>query len=99
MQFMEAKIADPISIRDVCATVRVCPRTLRYSFEHVLGITPTHYLRAARLNRVRRELVCGSSESVQSIAARWGFWHMGRFASYYRRTFSEYPSNTRTIAS
>jgi AraC family ethanolamine operon transcriptional activator len=99
MQFMEAKIADPISIRDVCATVRVCPRTLRYSFEHVLGITPTHYLRAARLNRVRRELVRGSSESVQSIAARWGFWHMGRFASYYRRTFSEYPSNTRAIAS
>jgi AraC family ethanolamine operon transcriptional activator len=99
IQFMEARIADPIAIRDVCAAVRVCPRTIRYSFEHVLGITPTQYLRAARLNRVRRELASGSSQSVQSIAARWGFWHMGRFASYYRRTFAEYPSNTSAFGS
>jgi AraC family ethanolamine operon transcriptional activator len=94
IQFIESKLADQLAISDVCATVRVCPRTLRYSFEHVLGITPTQYIRAARLNRVRGDLVTGRQVSIQSTASRWGFWHMGRFASYYHQTFGEHPSST-----
>jgi AraC family transcriptional regulator, ethanolamine operon transcriptional activator len=99
MQFMESRIADPISIHDICTVLKVCPRTLRYSFQHAMGITPTQYLRAARLNRVRRELAAGSTHSVQCIAARWGFSHMGQFSQYYRRTFAESPSTTRRNAS
>ena len=85
----------PISLADISAALRVCPRTLRYSFEHVLGISPTRYLLATRLNRVRRELAStGTTSSIQCIASRAGFWHMGRFAQYYRETFGELPSQT-----
>jgi AraC family ethanolamine operon transcriptional activator len=92
---MESRLAGLISIADVCAAVRVCPRTLGYSFEEVLGISPSRYLMSIRLSRVRRELLSlGNELSVQSIAARWGFWHMGRFARYYRDTFGERPSDT-----
>jgi AraC family transcriptional regulator, ethanolamine operon transcriptional activator len=94
IQFIESKLADQLAISDVCTAVRVCPRTLRYSFEHVLGITPTQYIRAARLSRVRSDLVTGRQVSIQCTAARWGFWHMGRFASYYHQTFGEHPSST-----
>jgi AraC family transcriptional regulator, ethanolamine operon transcriptional activator len=95
INFMEAKLAEPISLADISTALRVCPRTLRYSFEHVLGISPTRYLLATRLNRVRRELTStGANSSIQCIASRAGFWHMGRFAQYYRETFGELPSAT-----
>ena len=94
IEFVESRLSDPLSIADVCAAVRVCPRTLRYSFESVLGVTPAYYIRATRLNRVRRELAEHTRGSIQSIAARWGFCHMGRFARYYRQVFGEHPSTT-----
>jgi AraC family transcriptional regulator, ethanolamine operon transcriptional activator len=95
INFMEAKLSEAISLADISAALRVCPRTLRYSFEHVLGISPTRYLLATRLNRVRRELAStGANSSIQCIASRAGFWHMGRFAQYYRETFGELPSQT-----
>jgi AraC family ethanolamine operon transcriptional activator len=99
VNFIEGRIADPISIADICAEVRVCPRTLGYSFASVLGVSPNRYLLATRLNRARRDLATeGSHASIQSIAARWGFWHMGRFAQYYRQAFGERPSETCRLA-
>jgi len=94
IQYIEGRLAGQISVGDISAAVRVCPRTLRYSFEQVLGVTPTQYLRAQRLNRVRRDLTANYNVSIQTAAARWGFWHMGRFASYYRQAFGEPPSRT-----
>jgi len=93
--FMKARVADPISIRDICAATRVCPRTLSYSFADVLGASPKSYLMATRLGRVHRDLAdeCVDA-SIESIAARWGFSHMGRFAKYYRAAFGERPSDT-----
>jgi AraC family transcriptional regulator, ethanolamine operon transcriptional activator len=95
INFMEARLAEPICVADISAALRICPRTLRYSFEHVLGISPTRYLLASRLNRARRELAStGAHSSIQCIASRAGFWHMGRFAKYFRETFGELPSQT-----
>jgi AraC family transcriptional regulator, ethanolamine operon transcriptional activator len=50
------------------------------------------YLRAIRLNHVRRELRDG--RSVTDAATTWGFLHFGSFASDYRRMFGELPSVT-----
>lgn len=93
--YMEAHLADPLVMPDVCEAVRVCPRTLRYSFEEVVGVSPTRYLLAVRLSRVRRELLAaGSLIPVHCIAQRYGFWHMGRFAQYYQHAYGERPSHT-----
>ncbi len=97
-QIMEARIADTLSVTELCREIRVCPRTLRYSFIEVTGISPTQYLLAMRLNAVRRQLADRDNHSpVQVVAARWGFWHMGRFARYYRLAFGERPSDTALI--
>ena len=95
VEFMEAHLADTVSIRDVCAETRVCPRTLSYAFSEVLGTSPKAYLVAARLNRAYRDLGdARGAASVESVAVRWGFAHMGRFAHYYRAAFGERPSDT-----
>lgn len=96
MQFIESRLAEPIVLADICGAVRVSPRTLRYSFEEVLGVSPTRYLLSRRLNQVRRELsACSHHAMIEEIAVRWGFWHMGRFAQFYRESFGERPSETR----
>lgn len=70
-------------------------RTLQYSFQQVLGLKPVKLLRAMRLNGVRRDLRAACPRAtVQDIAARWGFWHLGHFVADYEGMFGELPSAT-----
>jgi AraC family transcriptional regulator, ethanolamine operon transcriptional activator len=94
--FMRSRIAEPITVADLCRELGVSRRTLQYSFQEVLGINPVRFLRAMRLNGARRDLKAGTrpADSVQDVAARWGFWHLGHFVTDYKRLFGELPSET-----
>ena len=94
--YMRSHIAEPITVADLCRELGVSRRTLQYSFQEVLGLNPVAFLRAMRLNGVRRDLKAASrhGDSVQDIAARWGFWHLGHFVTDYKRMFGELPSET-----
>jgi transcriptional regulator GlxA family with amidase domain len=53
------------------------------------------YLREIRLDEVRKALLQAErEEGVAAIAMRWGFDHMGRFSSDYRKRYGESPSQT-----
>lgn len=87
----------PMSLLEVCREVGASPRKLGYCFQDVLGLSPARFVKATRLNAVRRELaqgVAGGPCSVYDVAARWGFWHFGHFSSDYKRQFGELPSQT-----
>lgn len=86
---------EPLSILDVCSRLGASRRKLNYCFQDVLGTSPTRYLRALRLNGVRRDLKLGDpNTTVQDVAARWGFWHLGQFSLDYKKHFFELPSET-----
>ena len=95
-EYMNAHIEEPITVADLCAELRVSRRTLQYSFQDVLNLNPVSFLRALRLNGVRRDLKRSAdhSASVADIAARWGFWHLSHFAADYKSMFGELPSET-----
>jgi AraC family ethanolamine operon transcriptional activator len=98
-EIMEARVADSLSVTALCREIGVCARTLGYSFEEVTRMSPMQYLLSMRLNGVRRELSNPENRlTVQVVAARWGFWHMSRFATSYRRAFGEKPSATVSAA-
>lgn len=86
----------PLSILELCRRAGASRRKLNYCFQEILGMSPVGYLRAVRLNRVRRELVRARvrPDSVGDAAARWGFWHMSQFSLDYKRQFGELPSAT-----
>jgi AraC family ethanolamine operon transcriptional activator len=93
--FMNAHIEEPITVAELCKALGVSRRTLQYSFHDVLGLNPVRFLRALRLNGVRRELRHPPpTATVQDAAARWGFWHLGHFVTDYRHMFGELPSET-----
>ncbi len=87
---------EPVTIAELCRAIGVSRRKLQYCFQDTLGSNPLHYLRALRLNRVRRELKSDGAKvtSVQDVAARWGFWHLSHFAADYKHMFGELPSET-----
>jgi len=94
-EYIDAHAADAPAIQDVCRAAGVSWRTLNYAFHEVFGVTPKQYLQATRLDRVRKELCRnGPAVKITEVAAEWGFWHMGKFASDYRRQFGELPSET-----
>ncbi|HZA09676.1 helix-turn-helix domain-containing protein [Mycobacterium sp.] len=53
-----------------------------------------------RLHKVHAELLnsCAGTATVSTVAARWGFLHMGRFAEQYHQLFGENPSQTLRVA-
>jgi AraC family ethanolamine operon transcriptional activator len=83
-----------VTINDLCTLSHVSRRTLQYSFETILGLSPLRYLRLSRLNGVRRELLATEKESIADIAAKWGFWHVSQFTQDYKQLFNELPSVT-----
>lgn len=91
---------EPVSLLEICRQIGASERKLNYCFQELLGISPGRYLRASRLNAVRRELKrCKDPRSsVQDIAAHWGFWHMGQFSTDYKHQFAELPSETLRTA-
>lgn len=101
-EYLAAHPGAPLTITELCEQVHVSRRTLQYSFETILGISPLRYWRVLRLNTVRRELskVGGGDDAlpIACLAARWGFWHPGEFARDYKQLFGESPSQTRLRA-
>ncbi|HJQ56218.1 MAG TPA: AraC family transcriptional regulator [Vineibacter sp.] len=94
VDYVHAHLHEPIAVEQLVAAAGVPGRTLYLHFRQATGLTPLAYVRKARYERVRRELVNGSGDSLTVIAARWGFDHMGRFAQGYRALFGERPSET-----
>lgn len=94
--FISAHSNEPLSLLELCTRIGACERKLNYCFQDVLGISPGRYLRAVRLNGVRRAFknVVDTTLGVQDIAAHWGFWHLSQFSADYKHQFAELPSET-----
>ncbi|WP_199433243.1 AraC family transcriptional regulator [Qaidamihabitans albus] len=74
----------------------VSVRALQKGFRRHLDTTPSEYLRTVRLQRAHDELRAAQPDTITvgEVAGRWGFVHLGRFASTYRQRFEEVPSQT-----
>ncbi len=95
VEFIKENADQPPSIAEVCRAAGASWRTLNYAFQEQFRVTPKQYLQAVRLQGVRQQLsLPGGVTSISEAAARWGFWHMGKFAAEYRRMFKELPSET-----
>lgn len=84
-----------LGVDALCQQLHVTRRTLHNHFQSTLGQSPADFLKAVRLNACRRALRDAQGpQTVQDIAARWGFYHMGHFSQDYKRLFGSLPSET-----
>ncbi|WP_280854287.1 MULTISPECIES: AraC family transcriptional regulator [unclassified Streptomyces] len=87
----------PLTVAQIAEAAHISVRALQYAFRRHLDTTPLAYLRQVRLAHAHAELAAADPESgatVTDIAARWGFYHPGRFATLYRHTYDRSPRRT-----
>ncbi|HTX59890.1 MAG TPA: helix-turn-helix domain-containing protein [Verrucomicrobiae bacterium] len=98
--YMRAHIDEAISLRELCDLSGLRSRSLINAFDALTGVSPMAYLKAQRLNGVRRALMSTSADRgrIIDIALDWGFGHMGHFVADYRAMFGERPSQTPRAA-
>src|SRR3984885_8847428 len=96
IDLMHAHPETPWGTAELARATGASARTLQRAFERSDQPSPMLYLRRLRLQRVHAELAANSPDSltVTMVAGRWGFMHLGRFASQYRQLFGETPSET-----
>jgi AraC-like DNA-binding protein len=89
------------TVTDLAALGGMSVRSLQEGFRRHVGCTPMSHLQQVRLTRVHEALrqADPTRTTVAAIAHRWGFAHLGRFASAYRARFDEPPSETLRSAS
>ena len=93
---IEANADNPLYLPEICTALGVSVRTLQRCCHEQLGVSPLRYLWLRRMNMARRALTTSSPDhdTVTTIASRYGFWELGRFATAYRALFGEAPSTT-----
>jgi AraC-like DNA-binding protein len=96
MDLIAAEPERPWRVAELAREVGVSARTLQDAFQREHGISPLEQVRRVRLDRARTDLLNAdpSTTSVTTVASRWGYFHLGRFAQVYRRRFGESPSQT-----
>lgn len=96
IDFITAHARRDISVSEVAAAAGVSLRALQQNFQRSLKLSPQDYIKKVRLEGARRALRdLASPRSIEEIAAEWGFVNRGHFATLYRKTFGELPSQTR----
>lgn len=95
-RLLEAHCHEARFLPEICQMIGVSERTLRRCCQEQIGMGPTRFLLLRRMHLVRRALrqADPATETVTSIATRFGFWELGRFAGSYRSLFAEPPSAT-----
>lgn len=94
-QYVLANRQSPPTVTELSAWLKMSRRGLHHAFMNVLGINVVTFLRYVRLHGARKDLLMAGPEgSVNRIACKWGFWHMGMFSAYYKALFGELPSAT-----
>jgi choline dehydrogenase-like flavoprotein len=73
-------------------SLRSCLVT-KEGFRRHLGMSPTAYVRVVRLRRAHRDLRSAdpTRHTVASIAHRWGFTHLSRFAAAHKTMYGQTP--------
>lgn len=94
--FLKANSYKPIHVTDLCSALGVRMRTLYYAFQEFYGISPINFLKLLRLTKARKDLLEADPKktSVTDVAAKWHFWHFGRFSVEYKNLYGESPSAT-----
>lgn len=86
------EISDLGELVDYC---QCSERSLQYAFKSFMGISPMNYVKRGRLKSVFYELESQSGAPISDIANKYGFWHMGQFASDFRKVYGRLPSEFR----
>ena len=98
VEYIDGNLDRTISSARLTAAAASSLSKLERAFRQELGLTPSAYIRARRLQAARREFESNRSRQVAAVAFDNGFKHLGRFSGAYRAHFGELPSETLRLS-
>jgi len=79
-------------VQELCKLVGVSEKTLYNAFKKRFNVSPNEYIKAIRLNKVKKELFTNEGSNISTLAGKYHFWHMGQFAKDFKNHFGLLPS-------
>ena len=95
-EYIFNNISSPISLDDLLSISGMGKKSIYKLYRKHYNTTPISYIKETRLNTIRNELTNPQRRNitVTDIAMNNGMYHMSNFASEYKSTFGELPSET-----
>jgi len=96
VEIIEEEAHLPLTLSSIANRSYLSVRALQLGFQRHLGTSPMAYLRDVRLRRAHQALLESdpASVTVASVAYRWGFTNLGRFAAVHAARYREPPGKT-----
>jgi transcriptional regulator GlxA family with amidase domain len=94
IEFMEANIAEPLSLVEIADYVGLSRRQIERLFQSQMGRSPARYYLEVRLDRARH-LLRQSSIPVVDVAIACGFVSASHFSKCYREMYGKSPLQER----
>jgi AraC-like DNA-binding protein len=96
IEIIEEEAHLPLTLSSIATRSHISVRTLQQGFQRHLDTSPMAYLREVRLRRAHQALLRSdpSTVTVASVAYRWGFTNLGRFAAAHSARYRETPTET-----
>ncbi|HLO48716.1 MAG TPA: AraC family transcriptional regulator [Kamptonema sp.] len=91
-EYIRANIKKDLTIAQVAAAMNCSSRSLQTAFARHYGVSPSQFLRTARLEAAHLELIEGK-KTITEVAFEYGFYNPGRFTKYFQQHFSKKPSD------
>ncbi|WP_304639695.1 helix-turn-helix domain-containing protein [Pseudomonas sp.] len=96
--YIERNCRNDIDIEELASVSNMSERSIYNAFSKAFATTPKCYIKQLKLHKLREDLIQGKCRNVTEIALDYGFSHLGRFSSDYRKAFGELPSETLRMA-
>jgi len=93
-EYIRARLAEPITLEDLCGVAGLSKRHFLRSFQVSMGTTPHRHLLGLRIEDAKRRLA-GSDDDLTRIASASGFSHSQHFSTTFRRVAGMTPSAFR----
>jgi AraC-like DNA-binding protein len=91
-EYIRANMKKELTIAQIAAAMNCSSRSLQTAFARHYGVSPGQFLRTARLEAARLELMEGK-KNITQIALEYGFYNPGRFTKYFQQHFHKKPSD------
>lgn len=98
IRYIEENVHRNIDIEELSDVSSMSVRSIYNAFSKTYATTPKCYIKQLKLQKLREDLQKGRCRNVTEIALDYGFSHLGRFSSDYKKCFGELPSETIRVA-
>ena len=99
VRFIDENLKGTIDIEELSEVSNMSVRSIYNAFSRAYSTTPKCFVKQRKLNKLREDLLRGQCRNITEVALDYGFSHLGRFSSDYRKAFGELPSETLKMAS